>query len=153
MEENNIEILIKNLFDNRHFKSYEQVLAFNEALDSLAILKNPDHLKVLFYLLDDDSDHPEVIDGVIHVIEYYGIDSYLPYMLIHLDEIYKQTPLQTRRMFFRILNSEKALIYLKKHMGGNCSSLETVLLQIEQQSERHKNLCKELIAELKNKTS
>lgn len=149
MEQNNIEILIKNLFDNRHFKSYEQVLAFNEALDSLALLKNPDHLKVLFSLLDDDSDHPEVIDGIIHVIEYYGIDSYLPYLLTHLEECYTKAPEQIMMIFFRILNSEETLTCLRKHMNGNCPGLETVLLQMAKESKRHKNLCQELIQDLR----
>lgn len=153
MEQIDTYILIKNLLDNRQFKNYEEVVKFNESLDNIVLLKNPEHIATLFQLIVDDSDHLEVIDGVIHAIEYYGIDYYLPYFLVHLDEIYEQAPVQTKRMFLRILNSEEALMCLREHINVSCPILEVVLLQIEQKSEPHKALCQELIHTLKNQTS
>ncbi len=143
------DVLIQSLKENQEFINYEQIVAFNKALDNLVLLKNPDHLEVLFHLLKDESDYPEVIDGVIHAIEYYGIDFYLPYLLTHLDELYKQAPEQIMIIFVRILNSEETLTCLRKNMKASYVTLETILFVIGRESEQHKALCQELIQVLK----
>lgn len=72
----NIELVGKQLRDNRLMKDDEQIRLFEEALEQIGDEQNAANISALCQGFDDDTEHSEVMFGLIHTIE--GYDSFSP---------------------------------------------------------------------------
>ncbi|RZK34940.1 MAG: hypothetical protein EOO61_12765 [Hymenobacter sp.] len=67
----NIESATRQLRDNRLMKDNEQIRLFEEALEEIGAEENVAHIAALCQGYDDNTEHQEVMFGLVHTIEGY----------------------------------------------------------------------------------
>ncbi|WP_052732446.1 Imm30 family immunity protein [Hymenobacter terrenus] len=104
----NMELITQQLRANRLMKNNEQIELFEDALAQISSYEKVEHISALCQGFDDQTEHSEVMFGLIHTIEGYdrisspleAIDSFIqaaPSMLPHAAD-------WLRTMLVRILN-------------------------------------------------
>lgn len=100
---------ITSLRSNRLLKTQEQVSAFDEALARVS--QHPDaskHLLELHLVLDDQTQQAEVMYGLVHLLESFGIEEQLQAFFQALPSLLKQAPEWVKTLNYRLLNDEEA---------------------------------------------
>lgn len=67
----NIELATQQLRDNRLMKNNEQIGLFEEAIEQISDNEDVGHISALCQGFDDNTEHSEVMFGLIHTIEGY----------------------------------------------------------------------------------
>jgi hypothetical protein len=67
----NIEIEAEKLYANRLMQDNEQIALFEEALERIGSELNPKHIPLFCRAFDDETEHHEVMYGMVHMVERY----------------------------------------------------------------------------------
>lgn len=111
-----VDTLIAQLQANRRMRSRAEVEAFDQALAQLA--NAPDyevieHLQDLLMAFDDACEHIDVMWGLIHCVEYYGMEVELQALTHVLPRLLSQAPEWVKILHYRILNDPASRTYYK----------------------------------------
>jgi hypothetical protein len=119
----NIELATQKLRDNRLMKNNEQIGLFEEALEQIIEDENVEHISALCQGFDDNTEHSEVMFGLIHTIEGYdrisspteAISTFIqaaPSMLPHAAD-------WLRTMLVRILNDADSRLLFSQLLASS----------------------------------
>ena len=67
----NIELEAEKLYTNRLMQDNEQIALFEEALERIEAERNVQHIPLLCRAFDDETEHYEVMYGMVHAVERY----------------------------------------------------------------------------------
>jgi primosomal protein N' len=129
--------LIKTLQMNRLLRSPAEVEAFDDALAAIADLPEAEigpYLPRLFLVFDDACVQPEVMWGLLHLIEDYDLEPMMRAYVSVIPTMLRQAPDWTLRITNRVLNSEHDRRALKALLSvlpsAERQALHAVLAQI-----------------------
>lgn len=96
------------LVKNAALRSPEQVEAFEDALAQAAALDDPDVIPAVLGILDDATEFPEVMYGVVHLVEDFPDVEYLPRLVAAAPELIAHAPGWAETLHKGILNADDA---------------------------------------------
>ncbi|KAM3116391.1 Imm30 family immunity protein [Phormidesmis sp. 146-33] len=125
--------LIEILEANHLLRSPDEVAAFEQTLVKLA--QNPDsaNLPSLHLILDDASQQPEVMFGLVHFLESFDVQVQLQAFIQVLPDLVKRAPEWTTILHSRIMNDAIARSIFEEKVrsmsvqGSNSDALNLVL--------------------------
>jgi hypothetical protein len=133
----NIQDLLRTLGDNRLMENQEQVLRFEAALEQFA--NHPqasEHLRELHLVLDDKTQHGEVMYGLIHLLESFRAEQQLVAFIDTLPSLTARAPEWVKTLTYRILNDEYARSIYKRAFlsstGASKALIQSLLTEIQQ---------------------
>jgi hypothetical protein len=132
MSEVNKEKLIACLKTSRGFKVREEVLAFDDALGKLAAinLTKEDLIKLLM-ILEDNSEHEEVLWGLLHFIEgATDLPTFLQAFIEVVPRLIDQAPEWVETFHFRILNGEETRVLFKEMLSLSKPAYQNVIRKV-----------------------
>ena len=100
---------LEKLDQYKNFEIEGNIDKFDEILGKIAELNDPNSIEGLIQYFDDDSDYPEVIFGIIHLIEQFDDDTYLINLLPNSISMFRESPYWIEVLHYRILNSPSTL--------------------------------------------
>lgn len=100
---------IDELLLNRYLRTANEIDVFDEHLQSLRNLGDDGAIPVLLSVLTDDTEQHEVMWGLVHLVESYGKDRYIPAIVSVLPTMSEDSPEWAEIMVCRILNSNECL--------------------------------------------
>jgi len=131
----NIQDLLKILGDNRLMETQEQVMKFEAALELLA--NHPqaaEHLRELHLVLDDKTQHGEVMYGVIHLLESFSAEQQLLAFVDTLPTLTAQALEWVKTLTYGILNDDHARNIYKRvflsSTGTSRSLMQSLLMEM-----------------------
>ncbi|MFM9266772.1 Imm30 family immunity protein [Tychonema sp. BBK16] len=101
-------IWINILEANKLMRSPDEVIAFENALTSLADRPQDEDLPDLHLILDDRCEQPEVMFGLIHFLESFDVSAQLQAFVTVVPQLMLVASEWTRILHTRILNDEDA---------------------------------------------
>lgn len=104
----NREEAAKQLLQSRKMKTPAEVEAFDEARYALASTGDPAVLEDLFAAFDDSTEQNEVMWGLVHDVESFGLETYMKAMGEAAPSLLKHAKEWLTILHERILNSDKA---------------------------------------------
>lgn len=143
----------KKLKKHSLFETKEDVEKFDKLLSQIAETKQPKYIPLLMEIFDDNTEFPEVMYNVVHLLEDYPDDvhakaiiKWTPFMLSH-------APVWLLTLVYATLNNPRSLTSFKKniHLIPKESMVQLIDL-VEQESEYHRDICTELRQLLKNES-
>lgn len=144
--DNSIERKLKKYarFDNE-----EDVIYFDEILHAISESADPKYIPLLMSVLDDYTEFDEVMFGIVHCLESYPKETYVPMLVMRNPEMLKKAPLWQERLVNRVFNEKSYFDIFKKNINViPRSSMLELLDLVERESEHHRDLCEELRKEL-----
>ncbi len=87
-------------------KSREEVIAFDEALDSVPRILSQEDLKQLYLVFDDRCLHHEVMWGLVHCVESFDAKDRLLAFVDTVPQLVKQANEWTETILVRTLNNK-----------------------------------------------
>ncbi len=112
-----INHMIAQLKANRHMRSREEVITFDEILSKLASRPQDEirqYLPNLLMVFDDSSGHQEVMWSLLHYIEHFDLETELRALGEILPLMSNHASIWAARLVNRMLNSEQARKMLKE---------------------------------------
>ncbi len=114
---------IDSLKASRLMRSREEVNAFENALFQLAENPKNDDLPALHLIFDDRCQQPEVMFGLVHLLESFALEEQLQAFVAIVPELITVAPDWTKILHSRILNDKEACrLYRDKLHSANASS-------------------------------
>jgi Immunity protein 30 len=109
-----MEDSIEILKENRHLRDETEVSNFDSTLAELPEQSedNVAYLTKLFDVFVDDCDQPEVMWGLLHFAEDFDDETYIPALLISIDELSAKALDWLEVILSRVLNNDDS----KKHL-------------------------------------
>ena len=100
--------LVEGLEANRLMRSRDEVIRFEQTLETLA--QNPDShdLPHLHLILDDACEHPEVMFSLVHFLESFEVHEQIQALIQVLPELVNRAAEWTVILHSRIMNDELA---------------------------------------------
>ncbi|WP_052732400.1 Imm30 family immunity protein [Hymenobacter terrenus] len=118
-----VELAIQQLRDNRRMEADEQLTIFEEVLDQIAEDEDITNIPALCQGFDDDTDHSEVMWGLIHLIESYDRFSsraeQLRYFLQGAPAMLPHAAEWLTTMLARVLNQDQARQALANELAAS----------------------------------
>lgn len=99
---------IKILQDNQLMRSFDEVMAFEQALEELAQNPNFDNLSSLHLILNDDCQQPDVMFSLVHFIESFNVQEQIQAFIQVIPILIEQAPQWTEILYTRINNDKTA---------------------------------------------
>lgn len=126
--------LTSALYQNRLLRNQAEVAAFDTALAALARSPNSDDLTDLLLVFTDACEQHEVMWGLLHFVESFGMERHLQALTRSLPSMLRDGPEWVEILLCRVLNEEKYRTYYKKLLtsehGANRQAAEQVLEKI-----------------------
>ncbi len=123
----------------------DEVVEFEEILAE-PIEKNEQNLEKILRVFNDNFIFPEVMFGVVHLIETWPPEIYVRTLLKHLHSFLKAAPSWVDVLFSAILNNEEYTLILQNNVGlTNKRDLIKLFEIVAEDSENHKKVVKNLI--------
>lgn len=147
--EQNINDIEKKLKKYSLFKTNEDIEKFDALLSQIAEKKNPEYIPLLMKIFDDNTEYPEVMYNVVHILEDYPDDvhataliKWTPFMLNH-------APVWLLTLVYATLNNPSSLASFKEniHLIPKESMIQLLDL-VARESDDHKEVCIHLKEEL-----
>lgn len=137
-----ITILTQTLIDNRFLRNQQEISLFEKAITSIIDLKNVSHIEYLCLGFDDQTQHDEVMFGLIHAIESYdkisGPEQSLKVLAKSLPNMLPYAKEWAKILHKRILNHELSRrIYSEVISHGDESTKRMVLQLVNEIKERN----------------
>lgn len=136
----------------RNFESDENIPKFEEILGDIAKLKDPNVIRKLVNYLDDDSEYPDVIFGIVHLIEEFDDHTYLQELLPSISLLTQNSPYWAKVLHYRIMNSSTTLTEYSKISSSlsedTKQALKKLLVEIKKEDKEFDSQCNTLIAGL-----
>jgi UDP-2,3-diacylglucosamine pyrophosphatase LpxH len=104
---------IKILQDNQLMRSFDEVMAFEQALEELAQNPNFDNLSSLHLILNDDCQQPDVMFSLVHFIESFNVQEQIQAFIQVIPILIEQAPQWTEILYTRINNDKTARTVFK----------------------------------------
>ncbi|MEG4485770.1 Imm30 family immunity protein [Microcoleus sp. D2_18a_B4] len=101
-------IWISILGANKLMRSPDEVIAFENALSSLAARPQDEDLPDLHLILDDRCEQPEVMFGLIHFLESFDVSAQIQAFVTVVPQLMLVASEWTRILHSRILNDDDA---------------------------------------------
>jgi hypothetical protein len=102
-----LEETVKQLEANRRMRSSEEVVAFEKALEYISTLNKLNDLELLERLhlvFDDDTEHHEIMFGLVHLLENADVDMQIIALVKALPRLKALAPEWAKILHFRLLN-------------------------------------------------
>ena len=126
--------LVKQLWENRMMRNNIEIERFQESLDKLGDMKDPSLISHLYDVLDDKTEHEEVMWGLLHLLEsfddVFGAHMVLQSMVSVIPSLTIRAPEWTKIIHKRILNHESSLSKYKKVLSGCKPELKSVITNL-----------------------
>lgn len=136
----------------RNFESDENIPKFEEILGDIAKLKDPNVIRKLVNYLDDDSEYPDVIFAIVHLIEEFDDHTYLQELLPSISLLTQNSPYWAKVLHYRIMNSSTTLTEYSKISSSlsedTKQALKKLLVEIKKEDKEFDSQCNTLIAGL-----
>jgi hypothetical protein len=136
----------------RNFENDENISKFEEVLGDIAALKDPNSIPKLVNYFDDKSEYPDVIFGIVHLIEEFDDHTYLQKLLPSMPLLTQKSPYWAKVLHYRIMNSPSTLDEYLKVSGslpeGTRQALKKLLIDIKHEDKEFDTYCNNLIAKL-----
>jgi hypothetical protein len=101
--------ILDTLTRSRLLETKAQVAMFEKALEQFAAHPEAaNHLRELHLILDDQTRQPEVMYGLVHLLESFDVEQQLRAFLAVFPQLMKQAPEWVKTLHFRVLNDEGA---------------------------------------------
>lgn len=137
MKEN---IWINILERNQLMRSPNEVIAFENALASLANYPQDEDLQNLHLILDDRCEQPEVMFGLIHFLESFDVSAQIQAFVTVVPQLMLVASEWTRILHSRILNDDDACrLYLDILHSLNSQEPNFVRQLLEESASYHLN--------------
>lgn len=124
----NIELATRQLRDNRLMKDNEQIRLFEEALEEIGAEENVAHIPALCQSFDDNTEHREVMVGLVHIIEGYADfssrEEELSYFLQGTPAMLPHASDWLRTMLVRILNHDASRQVFRELLAASASTIK-----------------------------
>lgn len=145
----NIEEVFIKLQSLVKMKSQEDIAEFERIVWDLASTNNPDIIKRLLYLFDDNCLYPEVMYSLVHAVEQCPLEQYLSIILNALSFCIVRCPMWIETIYNRILNDPSSLELFRQNMYlAPKKSLIKLFDVMATESPHHTEIIKELRSEL-----
>jgi hypothetical protein len=135
-----------------HVATSHDAQQFEQALQMVLSFRDPDCISALLLLLDDNAVFHELMFAIIHGVESFGIDQYLPHLLSCLLELHRTSPFWTGVLHYRILNSPNVLnAYISCIKTSNPAIRQTakdIFAHIGDSKDRFREQCAALLMQI-----
>ena len=131
MKEN---IWINILQVNKLMRSPDEVTAFEKALASLADRPQNENLPDLHLILDDRSEQPEVMFGLIHFLESFDVSAQIQAFVTVVPQLMLVASEWTRILHGRILNDDDACRLYRDILHSSNSQKPNFVRQLLEES-------------------
>lgn len=136
----------------RNFESDGNIPKFEEILGDIAKLKDPNVIRKLVNYLDDDSEYPDIIFEIVHLIEEFDDHTYLQELLPSIPLLTQNSPYWAKVLHYRIMNSPTTLAEYSKISSSlsedTKQALKKLLVEIKKEDKEFDSQCNTLIAGL-----
>jgi len=119
---------------NRLLRHSEEIYAFENALNELAENQNSDYLEDLHLVLDDRCEQPDVMFGLIHLLESFELEEQLRAFVSIVSKLMITAPDWTQILHNRILNDEPACKLYKEILHSFNSRQPHFIYQLLEES-------------------
>ena len=144
--ENNIEEKLKKY---ARFETEDDVARFDQLISQISEKRDPKYVPVLMEAFDDNTEFEEVMYSLVHAVESYPRQIYVPLLIKEIPYGLKSHPYWLERLVNRIFNDESYLRDFRKNMHLiHKGEMIKLLDLVAQESEHHRKLCVELKEEL-----
>ncbi len=128
------EILEKQLIENRLMRNKKETNLFEEAMDELFNEKSLDIVPIYIKAFDDETEHFEVMFGMVHAIDAYdnifGLKNSMNTLLnsVHL---FREEAIEWKEIIFiRIINNNEARNVLKSEINKLHSVSRNIIIEV-----------------------
>lgn len=151
--EPNIEFAIQQLRDNRLMETDEQLSIYEQVLDQIGNDEDVTHIPALCQAFDDNTEHREVMVGLVHIIEGYADFSSrkeeLSYFLQGAPAMLPHAADWLRTMLVRILNHDKSRELFGELLANSEASIkELIRVALQKISSEDPNIFQTKVAEV-----
>jgi len=102
-----LEQYLEKLNKYQNFDINNNIEQFEKTLDDIGKLNNSQSIGNLVKYFNDESDYPEILFNIVHLIETFDDHTYLNELLPSMPWMVKNTPDWAKTLHYRILNSPK----------------------------------------------
>lgn len=116
----NVEGEAQKLRTSRLMLDEQQIHDFEEAVENITSLSNPEHISLLCSGFDDATEHYEVMFGLVHAVESYdevaSSDITTGYFLKAVPSLIPHASGWAKTLLLRILNHDESRKVLRVHL-------------------------------------
>jgi len=124
------EEAIAALNANKLMHSYEEAMAFEEALAELAKQPKNEYLRSLHLVLDDRCWQHEVMYGLVHFLDYFALEERLQAFIDVTPQMAIAAPEWMEILVYRILNNDSARELFKQFLSTATTESQDALLTL-----------------------
>ena len=149
MSEKSLEKLYKDLEKYHKFDKDDYIEKFLNTMQFIITKKDSNAITILMKYLDDESEYEWIQQSIIHAIESFDDETYVPIILKNFSLLFDRATEWLIDMIKRIINNHNCLNVFRKNMYlADKESLLKLFDIMEKESPHHRELIKELRAEL-----
>ena len=124
------ELILIELNKNRIMTTYDETIAFDNALGQLPESISQDDLRSLLLVFDDNCEHIEVMWGLIHAVEVYDDQSLVVAYLETVQSMVQNADSWALLIMGRLLNNESCRNILAEQLSIAEEPAKTVAISI-----------------------
>lgn len=121
---------LEMLRNNQFLRTSEEVQNFEHALDAYSLNPKSEDLETLHLILQDKTNHPEVMFGLIHFLETFEINDQMQAFMNVVPALVQQAPAWTRTLMYRLLNDETGRKIYPDVIRKAPPESQTIMIQI-----------------------
>lgn len=129
-----IAILTQQLIDSRLMRTVEEFETFERVLIEIRYLEDINHMPYLCKAFDDETECPEVMFNIIHVIEDYSeifsIKEYLEMLISSTPMMFLHAKTWLVEINIRLLNNKNYYKLYKKLIKESDKSIQNIVIEI-----------------------
>jgi hypothetical protein len=123
---------VQMLYDTRLMRDHEEVRRFEQALASHARHRSAEDLVDLFLVFDDECQTHEVMFGLVHYLESFGLESFLRAFFDVLPKLSVHAKEWVETIHFRLLNHASGYpLYAEMIKSASVESREIAIAQLK----------------------
>lgn len=142
--------LISKMRNELTYNGDGYALRFEDTLGQVAALNDPACIAALLPMLDDDTDHDEIMFSIIHTIERFDDATYVKSIVDHLGSFFSVSPRWAVIVHMRILNSPPTFAAYADYIKGlpidTRNTVRRVLEAVRQKNARFNSQCDSLLS-------
>lgn len=93
---------------NARLRTPAEFAAFEDAFAQTAALNDPEVIPQVLAYLDDDAEYGEAMYAIVHLVEGFGVPTYLPFLARAVPGVARNAPRWAETLHKEILNSDAA---------------------------------------------
>ncbi|MBN1045254.1 hypothetical protein DVW08_07715 [Clostridium botulinum] len=121
---------IEKLKKNRLLRTRDEFFAFEEAIENLSEVTNPNIIRELCKCFDDHTEDEEVMFGIVHIIEDFEIEDALFEIAKAVPDMIERARKWVKILHYRILNYTVARRSYKKVLNSIDKKNKEVIIKV-----------------------